>query len=377
MLEWKKQEKNAIRSLDELAKFVNFTKKELKNLEKVCSTFCMKITPYYLNLIDKNNPKDPLKLMAIPSIKELNIKKGEMEDPIGDTNPELDNQPEKAITHRYHDRVLLYPTPECGGYCRHCFRRRLAGNQDHRLSDDQLKTAIDYIKSNDIIHEVILTGGDPLMLSDAKLMSILNTINKIPHVWTIRIHTRMPVWNPYRITDDLVNKLKKIKPLWVVTHFNHPKEVSGIAVKHTQKLIDNGIMVLNQAVLLKNVNDSADLQRELSWTLIKARIKPYYLHQLDKAKGTSHFRVGVKRGLKILRDIRGTVPGYGIPHYIIDLPGGYGKIPIQYHYLNEDGKGTIIAETPSGNLRPYVDGVDEKPVDIKKVGKLKPSEFYS
>ncbi|MBU0651009.1 KamA family radical SAM protein, partial [bacterium] len=303
------------------------------------------------------------------------IKKGELDDPIGDINKELDNQPEKAITHRYPDRVLLYPTPSCGGYCRHCFRRRLAGKKEHVLTDQQLKNALDYIAKNETIHEVILTGGDPLMLPDEKLKKILDFLKDLPHVWTIRIHSRMPVWNPYRITDDLVKILKSVQPLWVVTHFNHPRELSDIAVKHLAKLINNGVLVLNQAVLLKGVNDTVDVQRDLSWSLIKARVKPYYLHQLDKAKGTSHFRVGMRRGTKILKELRGTIPGYAIPHYILDLPGGYGKIPIQHHYLNTDVNGFIVAETPSGEFRAYVDGVEEKPRDLNKIDTIKPLVF--
>lgn len=376
MIKWLEEEKNAVMSLGELKKHVPLTKTELEQLRDVCNSFCMKITPYYLGLIDKNNFLDPLKKMAIPSIKESNVKKGELEDPIGDTNKDLDNQPEQAITHRYLDRVLLYPTPECGGYCRYCFRRRLAGKREFQLSTEQMDTALDYIARNKMIHEVILTGGDPLMLTDHRLKAILTFIKKLPHIWTIRIHTKMPVWNPYRITDQLVDILKRAKPLWIVSHFNHPKELSDTAVEYLNKLTNNGIVVLNQSVLLKGINDSAEIQRELGWALIRARVKPYYLHQLDKAKGISHFRVGIRKGMKILRDLRGTIPGYAIPHYILDIPGGYGKVPLQYHYLSSDGKGTIIAETPSGELKYYVDGVDEKPERITGVKEFKPIEIY-
>jgi lysine 2,3-aminomutase len=377
MIRWKEEEKNAIRSLDELKRHIRYSPKELKQLEKVCHSFCMKITPYYLGLLDKENPDDPLRQMAIPSIRELHVKKGEMDDPIGDTNPDLENQPEVAITHRYLDRVLLYPTPECGGYCRHCFRRRLAGKQEFQLTREQMDTALDYIAKNKMIHEVILTGGDPLMLSDRRLKDILTFLRRLKHIRTIRIHSRMPVWNPYRITDSLVEILKKVQPLWIVTHFNHPRELSDVAVSHLAKLIDRGIMVLNQAVLLKGVNDTPELQRELGWALIQARVKPYYLHHLDKAKGISHFRVAIKKGMRILRELRGTLPGYAIPHYILDIPGGYGKIPLQYHYLSHDGRGTIVAETPDGTLRAYIDGEGE--VRHSKdftVDTLKPVEHY-
>ncbi len=376
MLKWLEEEKNAIRTLEELREHFDFSKKEYNQLKKVCSTFRMKITPYYLNLIDKTDPKDPLKLMAIPNIKELKVKKGELADPIGDTNPELNNQPEKAITHRYDDRILLYPTPNCGGYCRHCFRRRLAGKEEFQLTEKQMDTALEYIADHKEIHEVIFTGGDPLMLSDKRIDSIMSAIHEMDHIWTIRVHSRMPVWNPYRITDELVDVLKKFQPMWIVSHFNHPREVSDIAAEHLAKLIDNGIPVLNQAVLLKGVNDSAEIQRELSWALIKARVKPYYLHQLDKAQGISHFRVGVRRGMNILRELRGSIPGYAIPHYILDIPGGYGKIPMEYHYLSSDGNGSIVVETPFGDYRTYIDGVDQKPTNLDEIEEIKPFEFY-
>ncbi|MDW7679578.1 MAG: KamA family radical SAM protein [bacterium] len=377
MLQWIKQEKNAIRTVSELQEYINLSKKELSRLEEVCQTFQMKITPYYMDLIDKDDPNDPLKLLAIPNIKELNIKKGELDDPIGDTNEALGNQPEKALTHRYPDRVLLYPTPECGGYCRHCFRRRLAGKKEFQLSEKQMDTALKYIDDHKEIREVIFTGGDPLMLSDKRIDSILAAIHQMEHIVTIRIHTRMPVWNPYRLTDKLVSILKKYQPLWLVSHFNHPRELSETAVEHLNRLTDNGIPLLNQAVLLKGINDSVEIQRDLNWALIKARVKPYYLHQLDKARGISHFRVSIRKGMGMLRDLRGSIPGYAIPHYILDIPGGYGKIPMDYHYLNSDGNGLIIVETPFGELRPYIDGVDKKPDALENLETVHPLEVYS
>ncbi len=294
-------------------------------LAEICKIFPFKITPYYYSLIDSGNPNDPLLKMTLPDLQEMKYKHGEMDDPIGD----LKHQPVKGIVHRYPDRVLFSPTLECGGHCRYCFRRVRIGSERPSLTQPQLKTALDYVQNNRDIHEVILTGGDPLMLGDQALKEILQTLKKQPHIKTIRIHTKMPVWNPSRITDTLADILSDNQPLYLVTHFNHPREVTELAVEKLSKLISNGIPLLNQSVLLKGVNDSTEVQKKLLLSLIRARIKPYYLHQLDRVKGASHFRVPVRKGLKILRQLRGTLPGYAIPHYIWDIPGGYGKIPLQ------------------------------------------------
>lgn len=351
MSEWRKQDKNSVSDLDELKKVISLSPNESEQLEKVCNIFRMKITRYYLNLIDKKDPLDPLRKMAVPHVKERVIKKDESDDPIGDEN--TDHHPIKAITHRYPDRVLLYPTPECGGHCRYCFRRRMAGNSGYRVSENELAAGYDYIKKNDAVHEVILSGGDPLMSGDYRLKEILESLRKIPHVWTLRIHTRMPAWNPFRITERLVGILSKAKPLCVVTHFNHARELTDIAVKYLARLRDSGIMLLNQSVLLKGVNDSTYEQIRLGWALIRAGVKPYYLHHLDKAKGTSHFRVDMTTGKQIQKQMRGALPGYAIPHYVLDIPGGYGKIPLEYDFLTTDEKGRCVAETRFGEFRPY------------------------
>lgn len=377
MERWLQENKNAIRSPDELVKQISVSEKELSQFEKLSNTFQMKIPPYYLNLIDPDDPNDPVRKMCIPSIKELQVKRGELPDPIGDTNEQLCNQPVKAITHRYPDRALLYPTPLCGGYCRHCFRRRLAGKKEFSLTGEQLETAFRYLESHTSIHEVILTGGDPLMLTDDRLLSILERLHNMPHIWTLRIHSRMPVFNPFRITDELADNLKKFHPLWIVTHFNHPREVTDVAKKHVQKLVDRGIPVLNQSVLLKGVNDDTETQRQLVWALIQARVKPYYIHHLDKAQGISHFRVGLRRGIKLLKELRGTVPGYAIPHYILDIPGGYGKIPLQYHYLNSDNQGHIVVESPEEELQVYIDNVEKMPDGLEEIDAIEPFEMYS
>jgi len=374
---WLKENDEAIRTPEELAEFLGLGEEELSNVKRVCGAFQIKIPRYYLGLADKGNPDDPIKKICIPRIDELDFKDGELDDPIGDTNEDLRNQPTPLITHRYPDRALMFPTPFCGGYCRHCFRRRLAGKAEFKPRADLLEDAFSYLEKTESIREVILTGGDPLMLNDAELFAILDRLKGIDHIRTLRIHSRMPVWNPFRITNELAEGLRRYHPLWIVTHFNHPKEISEIAKEHIAKLVDHGIMVLNQEVLLKGVNDSVKVQKELSWALIGARVKPYYMHHLDKAKGISHFRTSIKRGIEILKGMRGEVPGYAIPHYILDIPGGFGKVPLQYHYLNEDDRGRTIVETPDGEFLEYPEDLDEIPDEITRLKKLEPLALYS
>ncbi len=374
---WIIEDRNAIRNPQKLKKHINIDDRRLNDLMEVRKVFQMKITPYYLSLIDKDDPNDPLLKMCLPHKDELIVRDGELNDPIGDINDELKNHPTPLITHRYPDRALLFPTPFCGGYCRYCFRRRLAGNPDYKYKKSFLEDAFKYLEKTNSIIEVILSGGDPFMLRDEELFNILERLKTISHIRTIRIHTKMPVWNPYRITDDLAEGLTKFHPLWIVTHINHPNELSDTAKKHISRLIDRGIMVLNQWVLLKGVNDSVEVQRELVLTLISSRIKPYYLHYLDKAKGISHFKTDIIKGINILKELRGTVPGYAIPHYILDIPSGYGKVPFQFHYLNEDENGNIIVETPEGNYIPYPKNIDEKAVELKDYSNVNPIVLFS
>jgi len=374
--EWIRQDREAIRSVEQLAERLPLTNRQHREIAKACEGFQMKIPLYYLGLIDPDDPACPIRKMAIPDAREIKVFPSELMDPIGDVNAELNNQPVPALTHRYPDRALLYPTPLCGVYCRHCFRRRLAGKRDFVPTEKQIEAAIRYIEQRSEIQEVILTGGDPLMLSDARLFQVLDRLKRIPHIRTLRIHTRMPVINPFRITHELAEGLKRYAPLWLVTHFNHPKEVTPIAAQHLARLADRGIPLLNQGVLLKGVNDRAETLRELGWKLIEARVKPYYLHHLDRAQGLSHFRVGVRRGLNLLRELRGTMPGYAIPSYILDIPKGYGKVPLQYHYLSVDEAERIYVETPDGDYLIYADEKTEDPHPPSETPTLKPLEVY-
>ncbi len=374
--EWIQQDRNSIQSLEQLTQFLEFPPKDWDSIVKACKKFRFKITPYYLDLLDRKDPNCPIRKMIIPNGRETIILPSELSDPIGDSNQELCNQPVDALTHRYPDRVLLYPTFMCGSYCRYCFRRRLVGKAEHTPSEKQLATAFEYIKHHQKIREVILTGGDPLMLSDRRLESILSKLRHISHIRVLRIHTRMPVFNPFRITQRLAKVLKQFVPLWVVTHFNHPREVTETARIHLERLINRGIPVINQSVLLKGVNNNPETLRELGWKLIEARIKPYYLHHLDRAQGLSHFRVGVRQGIRLLRELRGTIPGYAVPDYVLDVPKGHGKVPLQYHYVNTDRNNRIYLETPQGNYLAYADEDCEDTPPSAQTPEIHPLEIY-
>ena len=357
--DWRMQDRNAVRSVKALSECLPLSPTARNGAEEAERLFRMKITPYYLGLINPNDPDCPIAKMAIPDIRELTVDPGELEDPTGDESRELNTQPVPRLIHRYPDRVLLLPTTRCGSYCRHCFRRRLAGRADRSATEFEISAALRYVKVHTEIREVILSGGDPLMLSDDALFSLLDRIKRIPHVRVLRIHSRMPVVNPYRITGVLVEGLARFRPLWLVLHVNHPREVTQITEERWRRLTESGIPILNQTVLLKGVNDHADTLRELGWRLLESGVQPYYLHHPDLARGTGHFRVSIREGLRLMRTLQGALPGYAIPRYVLDIPGGYGKVPLQHPYLNERKDGTLYIETLTGRCLDYSDtGID-------------------
>lgn len=292
----------------------------------------MGITPYYLGLIDKNNPACPIRKMAIPSVNELNIYEDELDDPIGDVR----HSPVKGIVHRYPERVLLFPTFVCATYCRNCFRRRVAGGNDRSLSSAELKIAVRYIRDHVEIMEVILFGGDPLLLSDERLELILKSIKNIRHVRWIRIHTRVLATLPHRITPRLIKILKEVRSVIIVTHVNHPKEITPLFIKAAERIGNVGIMLLNQSVLLKGVNDSVDILCDLFMGLTECGVKPYYLHQCDPAKGISHFKVSLEEDMLLMNELRASVPGICMPIYMMEIPGGRGKISVESEYCRKN-----------------------------------------
>jgi len=299
----------------------------------------MGITPYYFSLIQHFSDTDPIFRQIVPTLSELSVSETEVEDPIGDESPGRGSRPLKALIHRYPNRVLLLPTAICSVYCRFCFRKRLVGDPQHNASQQDLKDTYAYISDHPEIEEVILTGGDPLMLSDSALLSILNAISRIPHIRFIRIHTRLPVVNPYRLNTNLGLAINQIHlPVWISTHFNHVNEVTPVAEGYISDWTDLGIPFLNQTVLLRGVNDDSDSLKALFLRLIELKIRPYYLHQADQVKGTSHLRTTIQEGLRIIKSLQGEIPGYAMPHYVLDSPEGTGKVPLQNPFDPDHGR---------------------------------------
>ncbi|HEY8540939.1 MAG TPA: lysine 2,3-aminomutase [Pseudothermotoga sp.] len=347
--DWHWQLSNRVMDLETLQHIVNLTEQEREGVKHSLKFLRMAITPYYATLMDPDNPKCPVRMQAIPTAKELNISSEEMLDPL---HEDVDS-PVKGLTHRYPDRVLLLVTDQCSMYCRHCTRRRFAGETDAPLSDEHLNKAIEYIRANKKIRDVLISGGDPLTLSTERLESIISRIREINHVEIIRIGTRVPVVLPMRITEELTKMLKKYHPIWINTHFNHPKEFTEMSTKALARLADAGIPLGNQSVLLRGINDCPQIMKKLVHELVKNRVRPYYIYQCDLSRGLSHFRTTVSKGIEIIEYLRGHTSGFAVPTYVIDAPGGGGKIPIEPQYLISMGEGKVIVRNYEGGIFVY------------------------
>ncbi|PKU26403.1 lysine-2,3-aminomutase-like protein [Telmatospirillum siberiense] len=304
----------------------------MAEIEAVAERYAVAITPALADLIDPTDPNDPIARQFIPDTRELTATPAERADPIGDDS----HSPVKGIVHRYPDRVLLTPILHCPVYCRFCFRREKVGGEEAVLGDGEMAAALDYIRAHRTIWEVVITGGDPLMLPSSRLAEMVRALDAITHVRTIRFHSRVPVSDPDRIGQPLLDALQSETALWVAVHCNHARELSEAARAACRRLTRAGIPLISQTVLLKDVNDSPAALEELMRALVAARIKPYYLHHLDLAHGTDHFRVPIAAGQDLMRHLRGRVSGLCQPSYVLDIPGGHGKAPIGPVYLDGD-----------------------------------------
>ncbi len=349
--DWHWQIRNRISNVEQLKKYIKLTEDESKLFERQDFSFRMAITPYYLSLIDEKNPYDPVRLQAIPRIFEANINDSDMEDPLHEDK----DSPVPGLTHRYPDRVLLLLTDQCSMYCRHCTRRRKAGETDAAMPMSQIDQAVEYISNHTEIRDVILSGGDPLTLSDEKIDEILSKITAIKHIDIVRIGTRIPVVLPQRITDNLIKVLKKYPPIWLNTHFNHSNEMSPEAKIALAKLVDNGIVVGNQSVLLRQINDNIHVMKQLLHNLVKNRVRPYYIYQCDLSEGISHFRTPISKGIEIIESLRGHTSGLCIPTFVVDAPGGGGKIPVQPTYIISQAPGRVILRNYEGTITTYTE----------------------
>ena len=340
-MDWRWQLKNRITSTSALAAHIELTTSELEATRRV--RFGWGISRYYLSLIDPQNPRCPIRLQAVPQLEEMAAGALEREDPLGE-DPRM---PVPGLIHRYPDRVLLLTTDRCNVYCRYCTRNRLVAGQERQLSATQIQSALDYVAEHREVREVILSGGDPLVSGDAFISSVLRGIRAIEHVDIIRVHTRMPVVNPFRITPELTAILAEAGPLFVVTHFNHPFELTPEASTAIARLVEAGIPVANQAVLLRGINSDKHIIEALCRELARNRMWNYYLHQCDLAQGTQHFRTPLRVGREIIKHLRGRIGGFAIPTWVLDVPGGLGKVPLEPSYQLEPGvfQGSIRGET--------------------------------
>lgn len=311
----------------------------IETLDTITARFALSITPDMLERMGAG-PNDPVARQFVPTADELHIVGDELADPIGDET----HSPVTGIVHRYRDRVLLKALQVCPVYCRFCFRREAVGPDQGLLSEQDLTTALRYIAENTDIWEVILSGGDPLLLSSARLQRIVTDLDAMPHVEVIRIHTRVPVVVPDRITAELVQILRTRTPVWMVLHCNHSQEIGAQSRAALRRLSEAGIPLLSQSVLLKGVNDTPQALEQLFRTLVSLKVKPYYLHQADLAPGTGHLRTTIAHGQELMHQLRGPVSGLCQPTYMLDIPGGHGKVPIAATYLDEDAEGYLVRD---------------------------------
>lgn len=347
--DWKWQFANRYTNVDKLSKCIDLSETEKENIKKCLENFRMAITPYYLSLINPQNENDPIKKQCIPSIEETYPCENDLADPLN----EIGDSPVPHIVHRYPDRVLFLVTLKCSMYCRHCTRRRSVGEEDKIISEKELNAALNYINEHTEIRDVLVSGGDPLVMSDERIEHIISSIRAIKHVDIIRIGTRVPVVMPMRITQNLLDIFKKNQPIWINTHFNHPNEITQDSSRACQAIVDAGIPLGNQTVLLKGINDNSEVMKELMLKLVHNRVRPYYLYQCDLSVGIGHFRTPVEKGIEIMHDLTGYISGLAVPKYVIDAPGGGGKIPINYNYVITKNDNEVVMENYCGKTYRY------------------------
>ena len=347
--DWHWQLKNRLESMEDLNQFVTLTETEKKGVAETLKTLRMAITPYYLTLIDFNDPNDPVRRQAIPLEKEVYHSKADLLDPLH----EDEDSPVPGLTHRYPDRVLFLVTDQCSMYCRHCTRRRFAGQHDAPVNKAQIDGCIEYIRRHPEVRDVLLSGGDALLIRDEMLEYIISSLRAIEHVEIIRIGTRVPVVMPQRITTDLVDMLKKYHPIWLNTHFNHPSEITEESRAACERMANAGIPLGNQSVLLRGVNDCVHIMRKLVHELVMIRVRPYYIYQCDLSLGLEHFRTSVGKGIEIIEGLRGHTSGYCVPTFVVDAPGGGGKIPVMPDYVISRNEKRVVLRNYEGVITTY------------------------
>lgn len=365
---WRWQLSNRINSVEEFEKVIPLTDSERKALSAQ-NLFRVDITPYFISLIDPNDPHDPIRKQVVPTEAELVPFTAMMEDSLAEDR----HSPVPGLVHRYPDRVLMLVTTQCASYCRYCTRSRIVGDPSATFSRAEFEMQLEYLKRTPQVRDVLLSGGDPLVLAPKILEEILSRLREIPHIEILRIGSRVPVFLPMRITDELTDMLQKYHPLWLNIHVNHPNEISLELAQATDKLTRAGIPLGNQAVLLAGVNDNVHIQRQLVHDLVRIRVRPYYLYQCDLVEGAGHFRTPVAKGIEIMEGLRGHTSGYAVHQYIIDAPGGGGKIPVSPNYVLSMSDHKIILRNYEGFITTYEEPVDYHPgMAAKFIGEKRP-----
>jgi lysine 2,3-aminomutase len=357
--DWRWQLSNRLNSVHDIGQILHLTESERKALEGTRDLFRVDITPYFISLIDPEDPHDPIRQQVIPTSAESSSFVGMMEDSLAEDR----DSPVRGLTHRYPDRVLMLLTTQCATYCRYCTRSRIVGNPTETFSRRDFDRQIEYIRANPQIRDVVLSGGDPLILPLTLLEEILYRLREIEHIEIIRIGTRVPVFLPMKITGELTNMLQRYHPLWLNTHVNHPAEITEEFARAIDRLTRVGIPVGNQTVLLAGINDCVHIQRALIQSLLRVRVRPYYLFQCDLVEGAGHFRTPVSKGIEIIEGLRGHTSGLGVPTFAIDAPGGGGKVPLMPNYLISMSEHNVVIRNYEGYVSAYEESTSYVPHD--------------
>src|SRR3990172_225708 len=358
--DWRWQLSHRLNTVDEIDKVLPLTDSEKKALNTT-GLFRVDITPYFLSLIDPDDPEDPVRKQVIPVAEEMESFTSMMEDSLAEDR----HSPVPGLVHRYPDRVLMLVTTQCASYCRYCTRSRIVGDPGQTFNKQEFEMQIDYLKRTPQVRDVLLSGGDPLVLAPKVLEELLMRLREIPHIEIVRIGSRVPVFMPMRITQDLCDMLARFHPLWLNIHVNHPAEISRELAEACDRMSRAGIPLGNQSVLLAGVNDCVHLQRELVQKLTRIRVRPYYLYQCDLVEGSGHFRTPVAKGIEIIEGLRGHTSGYAIPQFIVDAPGGGGKIPVMPNYLLSMSDHKVIVRNYEGFVTTYEEPTEYKSHDPK------------
>jgi lysine 2,3-aminomutase len=353
--DWRWQLKNRITKAGQLKLLLNLNDEEVAAIDASKGRMATAITPYFATLMSRTDPNCPIRRQALPTLQEFHVSPHDLLDPCA----EDENSPVHGLVHRYPDRVLLLVTDKCAVYCRYCTRRRLVGSSEKCITEEEMDEAISYIQATKKVRDVLISGGDPLLLEDDHLERILTKLRKIPHVEIVRIGTRVPVTLPQRITPSLTNMLRKYHPLWMSIHFSHPREITKEVRRSCGLLADSGIPLGSQTVLLRGINDKPSIMKRLMHELLKTRVRPYYIYQCDLAMGTEHFRTPIAVGINIIEKLRGHTTGYAVPSFVIDAPGGGGKIPVGPTYLISQDKGRMVLRNYQGKVFEYQEPGDE------------------